>query len=57
MNNILEKIKDVIDLVDDIPSTPTLLMGVIIGSLIPFKLILLCATGVAIWAGLKYYES
>jgi hypothetical protein len=56
MKDLLNKLKDVIDYVDQMPSIPALLIGVAVGAIIPFKLIMLCVLGVAIWGGLKYIE-
>jgi len=53
---LLAKLKDGVDFIDNIPSTPALLIGVAVGAIIPFKLIVLCAVGAAIWAGIKYIE-
>ena len=56
MSNLLEKIKDGVDFVDKIPSIPALLIGVAVGAIIPFKLIILCGVGIGIWAAFKYIE-
>ena len=53
---ILDKLKDGVDFIDGIPSTPALLIGVAIGAIIPFKLIVFCSIGAAIWAAIKYIE-
>lgn len=54
--NLFAKLKDGVDFIDKIPSTPALIIGVIIGSLIPFKLLALCVVAVAIWAAVKFLE-
>lgn len=54
--NLLDSIKDGIDFIDGIPSIPALLIGLIVGALIPFKLLLLCGVGLAAWAVFKYVE-
>lgn len=53
---ILDYLKDGVDFIDNIPSTPALLIGIAIGAIIPFKLIIFCAIGAAIWAAIKYIE-
>ena len=53
---IFAKLKDGVDLIDKIPSTPALLIGVAVGAIIPFKLIIFCVVGAVVWAGLKYNE-
>ena len=53
---ILDDMKDGIDFIDNIPSIPALFIGICIGAIIPFKLIVFCLVGVALWAALKYIE-
>ena len=53
---IFDDLKDGIDFIDKIPSTPAMIIGVIIGSLIPFKLILIGVVLLILWAGFKYVD-
>ena len=55
--NILDELKDGLDWVDEkVPSVPALIGGIVIGALIPFKLIVFAAIAIAVWAAVKFIE-
>ena len=54
---ILDEAKDALDWLDDtVPATPALIGGVVLGALIPFKLIVFAAIAFAVWGAVKYIE-
>ncbi len=54
--SFFDYLKDGVDFIDDIPSIPALIIGLLVGSLIPFKLIMICGVCVVVWAAVKFLE-
>ena len=56
MSKFWDALKDAVDFIDSAPGLPVFIGGILVGSLVPFKLLFLALVAVGVWAAIKFVD-